>query len=79
MGYRRSKYSEETNQRLAVMALIALKEGTRPMTRDEVSAASPALAGVTPQKVSMVLNELCEKGVARKGKGKDGRMRYGVE
>lgn len=73
---RTSKYSAEQNARMEVAALSALIEGARAMTRDEVIAVSVELSGVTPQKLSRVLGELCEKGVASKTKTSNGRVAY---
>lgn len=78
MGYRKSKYSAEMNQRLEVAAMLVLRDGARPMTRDDVIAGDGLLAGVTPQKVSMVLGELCDMGMAQRHKARNGRMYYEV-
>lgn len=77
MGFRKSKYSDEVNHRLAVAALNSLRDGARPMTRDEVIAGSGgALAGATPQKISLILGALCDIGVAQSHKARNGRMYY---
>lgn len=78
MSYRSSKYSAEVNQRLKVAALMSLQDGAKPMTRDDVIAGSPSLSGVTPQKISMVLGELCEMGMAQRHKARNGRTVYWI-
>lgn len=76
MAYSRSKYTPEMNQRWSVDAMITLGEQARDMTCEEIQQASIELGALTPQKMSRILNELCERGFVMKAKGRNGRMRY---
>lgn len=76
MPYTRSKYTKEMNQKWSVEAMITLSDSRREMSVDEIQKVSPLLSGLTPQKLSRILNELWEKGFILKYKGTDGRMRY---
>ena len=76
MPYSRSKYSPEMNQKWMVEAMVILADEARDMTCEEIQKASISFSGVTPQKMSRILNELCERGLVMKGKARSGRMKY---
>ena len=75
-SYHRTKYSVEDTQRWTVEALVTLGEEGRAMTCAEIKACNILLADVTPQKMARCLNDLCERGLILKTKGKDNRMLY---
>lgn len=76
MPYTRPKYSKEQTQRWTVKAMIVLAEAQRDMTSKEIQQGDLELTGVTPQKMTRILNELVDKGLVMKSKGKSGLMRY---
>ena len=76
MSYTCSKYSKELTQRWTVKAMIVLAEAQRDMTSKEIQQGDLELTEVTPQKMARILNELVEKGLVMKSKGKSGLMYY---
>nr|DAG74380.1 MAG TPA: Z DNA-binding protein [Caudoviricetes sp.] len=72
----RSKYSPELTQRWTAKAMIVLVEAQRDMTCKEIQQGDLDLVGVTPQKMARILNELVDKGLVMKSKGKSGLMHY---
>lgn len=76
MSYSRSKYSKELTQHWTTKAMIILAEAQRNMTCKEIQQEDLELTRVTPQKMSRILNELVEKGLVMKSKGKSGLMHY---
>lgn len=76
MPYTRPKYSPELTQRWTTKAMIVLAEAQRDMTCKEIQQGDLDLVGVTQQKMSRILNELVEKGLVMKSKGKSGLMHY---
>ena len=75
-GYRKSKYSAEDTQRWTVEAMVTLSEEKRAMTCAEIQSSNLQLVGLTPQKLSRCLSDLCERGLIVKTKGRDNLMRY---
>lgn len=77
-AYRKaSKYSQMDNQTFEMRAFIVLAEAETALTTSEICQRDITLCNVTPQKMARVLNELCDKGVVRKGMSKTkGRMVY---
>ena len=76
MSYTRSKYSKELTHRWTTEAMIVLAEAQRDMTSKEIQQGSLDLVEVTPQKMARILNELVDKGLVMKSKGKSGLMYY---
>lgn len=76
MSYTRSKYSKELTQRWTAKAMIVLAEAQRDMTSKEIQQGDLDLVDVTPQKMARILNELVDKGLVVKSKGKSGLMHY---
>ena len=76
MPYTRSKYSKELTQHWTAKAMIVLAEAQRDMTCKEIQQGDLDLIGVTPQKLVRILNELVDKGLVMKSKGKSGLMHY---
>lgn len=76
MLYTRPKYSKELTQRWTVKAMIVLAEAQRDMTSKEIQQGDLDLVGITPQKMARILNELVDKGLVMKSKGKSGLMHY---
>ena len=75
-GYRKSKYSAEDTQRWTGEAMFTLSEEKRAMTCAEIQSSNLQLVGLTPQKLSRCLNDLCERGLVVKTKGRDNLMHY---
>ena len=75
-GYKKSKYKTEDTQRWTVEALVTLEEEKRAMTCNEIKSSSLELVELTPQKLARCLNDLCERGLVMKTKGKDNLMHY---
>lgn len=72
----RSKYTPELTQRWTTKAMIVLAEAQRDMTCKEIQQGDLDLVGITPQKMARMLNELVDKGLVMKSKGKSGLMHY---
>lgn len=72
----RSKYTPELTQRWTTKAMIVLAEAQRDMTSKEIQQGDLDLVDVTPQKMARMLNELVDKGLVVKSKGKSGLMHY---
>ena len=68
--YRKSKYSALENQKLSVTTIDVLNESPVPLTISEICVRRPSLMGVSTQKMSRVLNELCDYGVVQKSQSK---------
>lgn len=77
MAYRKSKYGAEFTQELTMRTLGVLAESPTALTIDEICIQDQVLVGQTSQKMSRVLGELCNMGLAFKTKDKHkGRMVY---
>lgn len=72
----RPKYSPELTQRWTTKAMVVLAEAQRDMTCKEIQQGDLDLVGITPQKMARILNELVDKGLVMKSKGRSGLMHY---
>lgn len=76
-GFKQPKYSKVQNQRLEVTTLDVLVNAKEPLTIPEICAADLTLTYQTTQKMSRILNGLCEAGFVKKTKSKSkGKMIY---
>lgn len=75
-SYKKSKYKTEDTQRWTVEALVTLEKEKRAMTCSEIKSSNLELVELTPQKLARCLNDLCERGLVMKTKGKDNLMHY---
>ena len=72
-----SKYSKEFNNEIILRTIDVLHHSLVPMTISEICSNDMVLNGLTSQKMSKVLNELCKMGIAAKAKSKKlNRMVY---
>lgn len=76
MAWTKSKYKVEDTQRWTMEAFFTLGEEKKDMTCAEIQRANIQLIPVTSQKLSRCLNELVERGLVVKIKGRDGLMHY---
>ena len=75
--YSGSKYSKEFNNEIIIRTIDVLHHSLVPMTITEICNNDMVLKGLTSQKMSKVLNELCKMGIAAKAKSKKlNRMVY---
>lgn len=75
--YSGSKYSKEFNNEIIIRTIDVLHHSLVPMTITEICNNDMVLQGLTSQKMSKVLSELCKMGIAAKAKSKKlNRMVY---
>ena len=71
------KYSQMQNQELETKAFMVLAQTTQALTIPEICSQDFTLVNQTPQKMTRVLNNLCDMGAVIKAKDKSkGRMVY---
>lgn len=76
-AYKKSKYTVAQTQELTMRALDVLVQSDVPMNIQQICQSDAFLVGQTVQKMSRVLNDLCERGIIFKTKDKaSGRMVY---
>lgn len=72
-----SKYSKEFNNEIIIRTIDVLHHSTIPLTITDICNKDMVLTGVTSQKMSRVLSDLCNMGIAVKAKSKSrNRMVY---
>ena len=72
-----SKYSKTMNNDIILRIIDVLHHNLRPMTISEICEQDFILKGITSQKMSRVLTDLCNMGIAMKAKSKKlNRMVY---
>ena len=65
-----SKYSKAMNNDIILRTIDVLHNSLRPMTISEICNQDFILNGITSQKMSRVLTDLCNMGIAVKAKSK---------
>lgn len=68
MIYKKSKYTPAFNQELEMRVFDVLNEAKTTMSIKEICASDIVLANQTPQKMTRILSELCDKMLVRRYK-----------
>lgn len=76
MPGRTSKYSPQFNSQITFEAMDVLAESPVALNISEICNSRISLNGITSQKMSRILNHLCEMGLVQKTKSSSGRMMY---
>lgn len=72
-----SKYSKDFNNEIVIRTIDVLHHSTIPLTISDICSQDMVLTGITSQKMSRVLSDLCKMGIAVKAKSKSkNRMVY---
>ena len=77
MPGRASKYSPQFNCQITFEAMDVLAESPVALNISDICKARISLNGITSQKMTRILNHLCEMGLVQKAKSSStGRMMY---